>query len=140
MIMIIIIVIMMLIVGEFELSIVGFKERGKMIKTDLIDRVAFRTRLTRKQTAIVVNTFLSSITESLIAGNDVDIRGFGSFRIRHRNARMGLNPKNMEKVYVPSKKVPYFRPGKSLKLKVNKKFDTELNNKIFTLQDLTQIA
>jgi len=92
MIMIIIIVIMMLIAGGFELSIVGFKERGKMIKTDLIDRVAFRTRLTRKQTAIVVNTFLSSITESLIAGNDVDIRGFGSFRIRHRNARMGLNP------------------------------------------------
>ena len=130
----------MLIVGEFELSIVGFKERGKMIKTDLIDRVAFRTRLTRKQTAIVVNTFLSSITESLIAGNDVDIRGFGSFRIRHRNARMGLNPKSMEKVHVPSKKVPYFRPGKSLKIQVNKKFDTELNNKVFTLQDLTQIV
>ena len=111
-----------------------------MLKTDLIDRVALRTRLTRKQTTVVVNSFLSSITDSLSAGNEVEIRGFGSFRIRQRNARIGFNPKNREKVYVPSKKVPYFRPGKSLKLKVNNKFETELNSRIFNLQDLTQIV
>ena len=111
-----------------------------MIKTDLIDRVALRTRLTRKQTTIVVNCFLSIITNSLIAGKDVEIRGFGSFRIRHRSARMGINPKSMERVYVPSKKVPYFKAGKNLKIVVNKKMKTNQRNRIFTLQDLTQIV
>jgi integration host factor subunit beta len=111
-----------------------------MIKTDLIDRVAIRTNLTRKQTTIVVNSFLSSITDSLVAGDEVEIRGFGSFRIRKRNARIGLNPKTGNKVHIPAKKAPYFRAGKNLKLEVNRKFETESNNKIFSLQDLTQIA
>ena len=87
----------------------GILTKGqKMIKTDLIDRVALRTKLTRKQTTIVVNSFLSCITDSLTEGNHVEIRGFGSFWIRYRNARMGINPKTGEKVYVPAKKAPLF--------------------------------
>ena len=111
-----------------------------MIKTDLIDRVALRTKLTKKQTTIVVNSFISCITDSLTKGKRVEIRGFGSFRIRYRNARMGINPRTGERVQVPAKKAPYFRPGKSLKTEVNTKSDTELSNKTFTLQDLTQIV
>ena len=87
----------------------GILTKGqKMIKTDLIDRVALRTKLTRKQTTIVVNSFLSGITDSLTEGNHVEIRGFGSFWIRYRNARMGINPKTEEKVYAPAKKAPLF--------------------------------
>ena len=67
-----------------------------------------RTKLTRKQTTIVVNSFLSCITDPLTEGNHVEIRGFGSFWIRYRNARMGINPKTGEKVYVPAKKAPLF--------------------------------
>ena len=110
-----------------------------MIKTDLIARVALKTKLTQKQTTLVVNTFLSSITDSLSEGNEVEIRGFGSFRIRQRNSRIGLNPKTGRKVFIPAKKAPYFRPGKSLKIAVNKTMEINHSNRIFTLQDLTQI-
>ena len=111
-----------------------------MIKTDLITRVALRTKLTQKQTTLVVNTFLSSITDSLSEGNEVEIRGFGSFRIRQRDSRVGLNPKTGRKLFIPAKKAPYFRPGKSLKIAVNKTMEINHSNRIFTLQDLTQIV
>jgi integration host factor subunit beta len=111
-----------------------------MIKTDLIARVALKTKLSQKQTTLVVNTFLSSITDSLSEGNEVEIRGFGSFRIRQRNSRIGLNPKTGRKVFIPAKKAPYFRPGKSLKIAVNKTMEINHSNRIFTLQDLTQIV
>jgi integration host factor subunit beta len=63
----------------------------------------------------VVNTVFSSITESLSEGKKVELRGFGSFRIRQRNARIGRNPKSGQKVEVPSKKVPFFKAGKELR-------------------------
>ena len=91
-----------------------------MIKTDLIDKVALSTKLTRKQTTIVVDSFLSSISGSLSEGQDVEIRGFGSFRIRQWNSRVGLNPKTGSKVFIPAKKAPYFRPGRKLKTAVEK--------------------
>ena len=86
-----------------------------MIKTALIDKVAFSTKLTRKQTTIVINSFLSSITGSLSEGKDVEIKGFGSFRVRQRGSRVGLNPKTGSKVFIPAKKAAYFRPSKKLK-------------------------
>jgi integration host factor subunit beta len=58
--------------------------------------------------------FFSSITESLSEGKKVELRGFGSFRIRQRNARIGRNPKSGQKVEVPSKKVPFFKAGKGV--------------------------
>ena len=63
----------------------------------------------------MVNTVFSSITESLSKGKKVELRGFGSFRIRQRNARIGRNPKSGQKVEVPSKKVPFFKAGKELR-------------------------
>jgi integration host factor subunit beta len=111
-----------------------------MIKIDLISRVALKTKLTQKQTTLVVNSFLSSITDSLSEGNEVEIRGFGSFRIRQRNSRVGLNPRTGRKVFIPAKKAPYFRPGKKLKNAVNKKIPVNQGHRMFTLQDLTQIV
>lgn len=61
-----------------------------------------------------------SITDSLSSGEKVELRGFGSFRVRERNARTGRNPRSGETVDVPSKKVPFFKAGKDLRLLVDK--------------------
>ena len=86
-----------------------------MTKAELVERVANQINLTKKQTEVVVNTVFSSITEALAEGKKVELRGFGSFRIRQRNARVGRNPKSGQKVEVPSKKVPFFKAGKELR-------------------------
>ena len=86
-----------------------------MTKAELVERVSNQINLTKKQTEVVVNTVFSSITESLSKGKKVELRGFGSFRIRQRNARIGRNPKSGQKVEVPSKKVPFFKAGKELR-------------------------
>ena len=86
-----------------------------MTKAELVERVANQINLTKKQTEVVVNTVFSSITDSLSEGKKVELRGFGSFRIRQRNARTGRNPKSGQKVEVPSKKVPFFKAGKELR-------------------------
>ena len=114
-----------------------------MLKSDLIDRVAIRTNLTRSQTRLVVNSFINTITESLSEGTHIEIRGFGSFRIRERNARIGMNPKSGQRISIPAKKVPYFRAGKELKLIVDKNINEknmENKNQMFNLQDLTQMV
>jgi integration host factor subunit beta len=101
----------------------------KMLKTGLINIVAIRTNLTKGQTRKVVDSFISTITESLSEGTYIDIRGFGSFRVRERNARTGINPKPGQKISIPAKKVPYFRAGKSLKLIVDKNInERDMNN------------
>jgi nucleoid DNA-binding protein len=113
------------------------------LKTDLIERVAIRTNLNKSQTKKVVDSFINTITESLSEGSDIEIRGFGSFRIRERNARIGMNPKSGERINIPAKKVPYFRAGKSLKLIVDKNINgkgVNRSNQIFNLQDLAQMV
>ncbi len=86
-----------------------------MTKAELVEKVANQINLTKKQTEVVLNTVFSSITDSLAEGKKVELRGFGSFRIRQRNARVGRNPKSGQKVDVPSKKVPFFKAGKELR-------------------------
>ena len=86
-----------------------------MTKADLVEKVAGRINLTKKQTEVIVKTVFQSITDSLSEGNEVELRGFGSFRIRERNARIGRNPKSGAKVEVPAKKVPFFKAGKELR-------------------------
>mgnify|MGYP005641729505 FL=1 len=83
-----------------------------MTKAELVEKVANQIKLTKKQTEIIVNTVFQSITNSLAEGEKVELRGFGSFRIRERNSRVGRNPKSGEKVEVPAKKVPFFKAGK----------------------------
>ena len=91
-----------------------------MTKAELVERVSSQINLTKKQTEVVVNTVFQSITESLSDGKKVELRGFGSFRIRQRNARIGRNPKSGTQVSVPAKKVPFFKAGKELRELVDK--------------------
>ncbi len=86
-----------------------------MTKADLVERVSDRIRLTKKQTEVIVNTLFSSITDALTQGDKVELRGFGSFRVRRRNSRDGRNPKTGQAVHIPSKKVPFFKAGKELR-------------------------
>ena len=92
-----------------------------MTKAELVEKVASQINLTKKQTEVVVNTVYSCITDSLAEGKKVELRGFGRFRIRQRNARVGRNPKSGQKVDVPSKKVPFFKAGKELRELVDEK-------------------
>ena len=98
-----------------------------MTKAELVAKVAGQINLTKKQTEVVVNTVFQSITESLSHGKKVELRGFGSFRIRERNPRMGRNPKSGEKVSVPAKKVPFFKAGKELRELVDGESDENLS-------------
>jgi integration host factor subunit beta len=95
---------------------------GVMTKAELVDEVARVVQLTKKQAETIVNIIFDSIVESLRTGQKIELRGFGSFRLRSRKSRTGRNPKTGEKVDVPSKKIPYFKPGKELKELINKAF------------------
>ena len=90
-----------------------------MTKADLVEEVAKVTELTRKDSEVIVDTLLESVIKALKAGDKLEVRGFGSFRVRQRNARVGRNPKTGEKVEVPAKRVPYFKPSKELKDLIN---------------------
>lgn len=90
-----------------------------MTKAELVNRVSKRTDLNKRDAEVMVQTVLDSIIESLQGGDKVELRGFGSFRLRERASRIGRNPKTGEKVNVPSKRVPYFKPGKDLKTVIN---------------------
>jgi integration host factor subunit beta len=90
-----------------------------MTKAELVEKVARDTLLTKKHAELVVNTVFDSIVESLKDGDKIELRGFGSFRIRHRGPRIGRNPKTGDKVQVPPKRIPYFKPGKDLRELLN---------------------
>ena len=115
-----------LIFERFERRTVAVKvrrtriiERGRMTKADLIDEVSRLAELTRKDSEVIVETIFDSVVRSLRAGDKIEIRGFGSFRTRQRKPRVGRNPKTGERVEVPAKKIPFFKPSKELKDLVN---------------------
>jgi integration host factor subunit beta len=90
-----------------------------MTKAELVEKVSKEMDMSKKHTEIIVNTVIDSITKALQDGDKVELRGFGSFKIRERQPRLGRNPKTGEKVQIPSKKIPFFKPGKELKDLVN---------------------
>ena len=91
-----------------------------MTKSGLIEAVAEKLpHLGLRDLEIVVNTMFDSMTSALVHGDRVEIRGFGSFSVRHRRAREGRNPKTGESISVPSKRVPFFTVGNELKRRVN---------------------
>ena len=90
-----------------------------MTKNELIQRVAERTQLTKKEADLLIETIFKAITEALKRGDKVELRKFGSFRVRWRNAREGRNPKTGDPVTIPPKKFPFFKPGKDLKKMVD---------------------
>ena len=90
-----------------------------MTKAELIEEVAKVVEMTRKDSEVIVETIFESIVGSLHKGDKIEIRGFGSFRTRQRQPRVGRNPKTGSRVEVPSKRIPYFKPSKELRDLVN---------------------
>jgi integration host factor subunit beta len=96
-----------------------------MTKADLIEEVSRVVEMTRKESEVIVETIFDSIVRSLRTGDKIEIRGFGSFRTRQRQPRVGRNPKTGARVEVPAKKIPYFKPSKELKDVVNNAAERE---------------
>ena len=92
---------------------------ASMTKAELVEEVARISELTKKHSEIIVNTVFDSIIDALRKDEKIELRGFGSFRIRQRRSRQGRNPKTGDKVDVPAKRIPYFKPGKELKELIN---------------------
>src|SRR5438477_11011995 len=90
-----------------------------MTKAELIEEVSRVVEMTRKDSEVIVEAIFDSIVRSLRSGDKIEIRGFGSFRTRQRQPRVGRNPKTGARVEVPAKKIPYFKPSKELKDIVN---------------------
>ncbi len=90
-----------------------------MTKAELVKKVSDISTLTKKQTEVVVNMVFDSIVDALSKGDKVELRGFGSFRVRNYDARDGRNPKTGDSVNVPPKKRPFFKAGKELRKLVN---------------------
>ena len=93
---------------------------GSLTKAALVEAVAHAADLTKKRAEIIVDTLFGSIAEALHQGEKVEIRGFGSFRLRRRGPHRGRNPRTGDRVDVPSKSVAHFKPGKGLKELINR--------------------
>ncbi len=91
-----------------------------MTKAALVEEVSRAADLTKKHSEVIVDTVFRSIITALHRGEKIELRGFGSFRLRQREPRKGRNPKTGDRVDVPPKRVPYFKPGKELKELINR--------------------
>lgn len=91
-----------------------------MTKSELVDQLSTSAdSLNKKEAELIVNTIFTSIGDALVSGDRVEIRGFGSFSIRERDAREARNPKSGEVVSIPAKKTPFFKTGKELRSRVD---------------------
>lgn len=87
-----------------------------MTRSDLVEELAARFgQLTQRDAEIAVMTILDAISDALVQGHRIEIRGFGSFSVNHRQPRLGRNPRSGESVLIPEKRVPHFKPGKALR-------------------------
>ena len=86
-----------------------------MTKSDLIEKLAEQGKLSKKQAEAIVGLVFDSMTEAMKNGERIEIRGFGSFKVKHYKPYVGRNPKTGDKVEVKSKKLPFFKVGKELK-------------------------
>lgn len=91
-----------------------------MTKSELIEQLSISNeQLNKRESELIVNTIFDSIGGELVQGGRVEIRGFGSFTIRSRDAREARNPKSGDVVMIPEKKTPFFKTGKELRERVN---------------------
>ncbi len=91
-----------------------------MTKADLVEQLAEKTGLTRTDVAVVVDSFLDTIKKTMEDGNNIEIRGFGTFKIKLRKARKARNPRTGDVVPVPDRKVPVFKPSNEFKSMITK--------------------
>jgi len=90
-----------------------------MTKAELVEMIATETGVSKKDTGIIVNMILENIGRALVEDDKVELRGFGSFKVKSRRSRQARNPRTGESVAVPAKKVPYFKASNELKARLN---------------------
>ena len=87
-----------------------------MTRSDLVEELAARfDQLTQRDAELAVKTILDAVSDALVRGQRIEIRGFGSFSVTRRPPRLGRNPRSGEAVQIPAKRVPHFKPGKALR-------------------------
>ena len=91
-----------------------------MTKADIVNEIAEQTGLTKTDTAMVVEGMLKSISNALISGRNIEIRGFGRFKVKQRAPRTARNPRTGEAVPIPARKVPVWQPSDELKEQIAK--------------------
>lgn len=89
-----------------------------MTKKELIDIVAADANITKKDAKAAIDALLAAVEDALVKGDDVSFAGFGTFKVKTRAARTGVNPQTKAPVVIPEAKVPTFKPGKALKDKI----------------------
>ena len=93
-----------------------------MTRSDLVEELAARFgQLTQRDAEYAVKTILDAVSDALVRGHRIEIRGFGSFSVNRRPPRMGRNPRSGEAVHIPEKRVPHFKPGKALRETVDQR-------------------
>ncbi|AVO50887.1 integration host factor subunit beta [Melaminivora suipulveris] len=92
-----------------------------MTRSDLVDELAARfAQLTQRDAELAVKTILDAVSDALVRGHRIEVRGFGSFSVNRRPPRMGRNPRTGDAVLIPEKRVPHFKPGKALREAVDR--------------------
>ncbi|AHF01217.1 integration host factor subunit beta [Thiomicrospira aerophila AL3] len=99
-----------------------------MTKSELIELISRKqTQLSHNDVELAVNHIVDAMISAMATGDRIEIRGFGSFSLHHRQARLGRNPKTGETVALPEKRVPHFKPGKELRERVDEsKFHADI--------------
>ncbi len=90
-----------------------------MTKAELVEVIAAKTGVSKKDTGVVVNLILENISRALESSDKVELRGFGSFKVKSRRSRTARNPRSGDSVMVPAKLVPYFKASNELKARLN---------------------
>lgn len=91
-----------------------------MTRSDLVEALAAQfNQLGQRDAELAVKAILEAMTDALVKGQRIEIRGFGSFSVNHRQPRLGRNPRSGESVAIPEKRVPHFKPGKALREQVD---------------------
>jgi len=92
-----------------------------MTKAELVEIISQQTGVSKKDTGVIVNLIMDNIGQALVTGDKVELRGFGSFKVKTRRARLARNPRTGASVDVPAKRVPYFKSSNELKGRLNDK-------------------
>ena len=100
-----------------------FRRALQMTKADLVEQAAgtIGQRVTKRDCGLVIDAFLDAVKDTLARGDHIEIRGFGTFKVRHRKARTDRNPRTGEPVEVPARKVPVFQPSTLLRERVDRR-------------------
>lgn len=90
-----------------------------MTKAELVDLIMADTGVSKRDTALIINHILENISDALIKGDKIELRGFGSFKVKNRRPRQARNPRTGEAVSVQGKRVPFFKASNEMKQKIN---------------------